>query len=124
MAARTHHDQSIYAQDYLVGQEDRYPNLMWCRKFADEGKFQRYEQLMPGYSFMVVGPKLEWYLCDAHGYRTKYGWGQTERFWQAGYPMEQEPLLMALVRRIKMDFGEDVNQCVRRRSNRIFSFVS
>lgn len=67
---------------------------------------------MPGYSFMVAGPKLEWYLCDERGWRCKYGWGQTPRFWQAGYQMEPEPLLTALVRRIKKDFGEDVNHAI------------
>jgi len=102
--------QAVYAQDYLAAQERDY--LAWCRALAEQGKFQRYEQNMPGYSFMVAGPKLEWYLCDERGWRCKYGWGQTPRFWQAGYPMEPEPLLMALVRRIKEDFGEDVNHAI------------
>ena len=62
---------------------------------------------------LKAGPKIEWYLCNEGGERPKYEWGQTPRFLQAGFPMREEPLLMALVERIKTEFGEDVNQCAR-----------
>jgi hypothetical protein len=81
----------------------------WCRAFADSNKFQRYE-LEPYGNFMKVGPKIEWYFCNESGWRAKYKWGQTPRFLQAGYPMDDELLLMELVKRIKDEFGEDVNQ--------------
>eukprot|EP00966_Prymnesium_polylepis_P325988 7381921-Prymnesium_polylepis.1 len=61
--------ESVYAQDYLAGQAEKY--LAWCHKLANDGEFQRYEQVMPGYPFMKAGPKLEWYLCEC-GWRAKY----------------------------------------------------
>jgi len=61
---------------------------------------------------MKVGPKVEWYLCNESGWRAKYKWGQTPRFLQAGYPMDDEPLLMELVKRIKVEFGEDANHAI------------
>ena len=81
----------------------------WCRAFAEDNKFLRYE-LEPYGNFMKAGPKIEWYLCNEPGWRAKYKWIQTPRFLQAGYPMEHEPLLMELAKRIKDEFGEDVNQ--------------
>jgi hypothetical protein len=86
--------------------------LPWCRKLAEEDKFQRYEQTGPGYSFMKVGPKIEWYLRDDQGRRAKYGWGQTPRFWQAGYPMELEPLVMKLATYIEKTYDEKVNHAI------------
>ena len=81
----------------------------WCRALAEQNKFQRYE-LAPFGRFLNVGPKSEWYLCDASGRRAKYSWQQTPRFLQAGFPMETEPLLMQLVTRIETEYGEHVNQ--------------
>ena len=97
---------SVYKPDYLIAQEAQY--LGWCRELADQNKFQRYELNGPGYGFLIAGPKVEWYRCDERGWRTKYGWGQTPRFWQAGYPMEDEPLVEALARRIEDESGEKV----------------
>ena len=97
---------SVYKPDYLIAQEAQY--LGWCRELADQNKFQRYELNGPGYGFLIAGPKVEWYRCDERGCRTKYGWGQTPRFWQAGYPMEDEPLVEALARRIEDESGEKV----------------
>ena len=95
-------------EDYL-GTEKTAEYESWCRLLAFDNRFQRYE-LAPFGRFLVVGPKLEWYLCDANGYRAKYNWKQTPRFLQAGFPMDMETLLMYLVQRIKDEFGEHVNQ--------------
>ena len=97
---------SVYKPDYPIAQEAQY--LDWCRELADQNKLQRYELNGPSYGFVIAGPKVEWYRCDERGWRTKYGWGQTPRFWQAGYPMEDEPLVEALARRIEEEFGEKV----------------
>ena len=94
---------SEYIENYLGAKTQAYETHF--KKFADECKFQRYEQRMPGYPFMKKGPKREWYLCDGRGFRAKYGWGQTQRFWQAGYPMQDEPLLMELLQRISHEFN-------------------
>ena len=91
---------------YLSDQKGEY--LDWCHGLAAQNKFQRYELNGPGYGFLIAGPKVEWYRCDERGWRTKYGWGQTPRFWQAGYPMEDAPLVEALARRIEEAFGETV----------------
>ena len=97
---------SVYVPDYPNAQNAQY--LGWCRELADQNKFQRYELNGPGYGFLIAGPKVEWYRCDERGWRTKYGWGQTPRFWQAGYPMEDEPLVETLALRIEKEFGEKV----------------
>jgi hypothetical protein len=96
-----------YVEHCLGTKKTEYEN--WCCKLADDGKFQRYE-LEPFGNFLMNGPKLEWYICDERGWRPKYKWIQTPRFLQAGYPMTEEPLLMALVKMIKDKYGEDVNQ--------------
>ena len=74
----------MYAQSYLASQNLEY--LAWCRALADQGKFQRYEQNMPGYGFLISGPKLEWYLCDERGWRSKYGWGADAALLASGLP--------------------------------------
>jgi hypothetical protein len=99
--------ESWYSESYLGAQTAEYEQ--WCEQLAAEGSFQRYE-LTPFGNFLLSGPKLEWYLCNALGERAKYQWQQTPRFLQAGYPMENQPLLMALVDRIWVEFGERVNQ--------------
>ena len=100
---------STYSPNYL---ENESEFLARCHTLADAGKFQRYEYISPGYTFLIVGPKIEWYACDERGWRTKYGWNQSERFWQAGYPMEQEPLLMALTERIYKECGVKINHWI------------
>jgi len=101
---------SLYMPNYL---KDEPAYLEWCRSKADNGEFLRYEQggLAAG-KLLLAGPKIEWYCKNAIGERTKYGWGQTPRFYQAGYPMETEPLVMALAHRIKDEFGETVNHAI------------
>ena len=98
---------SLYVSDYLGEKTHEYE--VWCRALANQNAFRRYE-LAPFGNFFTVGPKIEWYLCNADGWRAKYKWKQTPRFLQAGYLMSEQPLLMQLVQRIEDEFGEKVNQ--------------
>lgn len=101
---------SLYMANYLTGdQEAKY--LEWCRSLAQANHFQRYE-LFPWGNFLKKGPKVEWYLCDDQGRRAKYGWGQLARFYQAGHPMEDCPLVVQLRNRIHDEFGDDVNHAI------------
>ena len=106
---------TVYAPHYIADQAPRY--LDWCKSLAAQGKFTRYELNMPGYGFLLAGPKIEWYRSDARGFRTKYAWGQTPRFWQAGYPMAedsmlQESMVLELAQHIKVTYGDDVNHAI------------
>ena len=96
---------SAYYPCYLGDETPAYEG--WCRSLAEQGKFQRYE-LEPFGKFIKVGPKCEWFTKDVRGWRSKYGWGQSPRFYQAGYPMEDEPMVLALAERIEPEFGEKV----------------
>jgi hypothetical protein len=98
---------SEYIPSYLEADERADLEAM-CYDLADQGKFQRYE-LTPYGNFLAAGPKIEYYICNERGERARYGWGQTPRFWQAGYPMDDQ--LIRLVERIEQDYKERVNQC-------------
>ena len=100
---------STYHPTYLGADTQAYEE--WCCTLAADSKFRRYE-LEPWGNFMKVGPKLEWYVCNEQGYRSKYSWGQTPRFLQAGYPMDEEPFVMNLANRIENEFGEKVNHAI------------
>ena len=84
-----------------------------CRRLADANQFQRYEFMyIEQHVYMIKGPKIEYYVPTATNERPKYGWGQTPRFWHAGYPMASEPLVEMLRARIKDEFGDDVNHAI------------
>ena len=59
---------------------------------------------------MRRAPKVEYYIPDEAGERPLYRWGQTEEFWQAGYPMPTK--LRAIAEYIYQKTGEKVNHAI------------
>ena len=101
---------SEYVPDYLGDEES--VGLAFCNRMKPF--VQRYK-LLQYKNYMIVGPKVEFYIANADGERPKYEWGQAKEWLQAGYPMEPEPFLMALVKSIRKKYGEDVNHAILKR---------
>ena len=100
-----------YASDYI----ERYFNgsaTASLLKSCDTLPYTIYQYALPGGGTTQVrrAPKVEFYLTNDAGERPLYRWGQTQEFWQAGYPMP--PGLCAIAERIYQETGERVNHAI------------
>ena len=98
--------KSTYVDSYL--DEATTASLL---DFCDSLSYTVYQyQFDSGVALVRRAPKVEYYLSNNTGQRPLYRWGQTEEFWQAGYPMPAN--LCEIAARIAAETGETINHAI------------